>query len=391
VKLLKYLLILFLIPKADYSSAQNEIQFQDIFLQQAIKKSGTTGKLVFFMGFTSWCPHCKKMKESVFTDSTVAHYYNAHFICVMQDLEQGEGPTLSKRFNVQSYPTFVFLDSTGQRLFQVVGELDAPTMIQMGKDAQTLQKQLPYLQNQFEQNVGDTAKAIAYLQALNHGRLPTQPVVEKFFATKKEDEMINYPSWRILNMGVSDLSSPEFQFIIDHQKEYGEIVTPQRVQRKIFRTVVYNLQQPADKNDTIGYFKLRTVASGFHNTQVDSAIFNYDLQLDEVNNKWESYRITAMKSTQLYEWNDYVQLRHIADIFNKHISDVNALKTAAIWAKRSSELKSEYSNTLLYAQLLEKSGDRAGAKEAAQKAVSLAAVTNSSHAEADQLIQRVNQ
>ncbi len=371
-----------------FSHAQTGIQFQDIFLQQALKKSGATGKIVFFMGFTTWCPHCKKMKESVFTDSGVANYYNAHFICVMQDMESGEGPTLSKRFGVQSYPTFVFLDSTGQRLFQVAGELDVSTMMLMAHDAQTPAKQMPYLQKQFEKNPADTAAAIPYLQSLTRARLPTQAVANSFFETKKENELMNYPSWRVLNMGVSDISSPEFQFIIDHQKQYGEIVSPQRVQRKIYRTTAYNLQQPADKNDTTEYFRLRTIASTFHNTQVDSLVFNYDLQLYDLNNQWSRYEATALKGTFTYEWNDYSQLKHIADIFFKRVTNPPSLKEATKWAERSTELKPEYGNTLLYAQLLDKTGEKNESKKVAQDAIDIASKTNSNHTEADQILQR---
>jgi len=187
---------------------------------------------------------------------------------------------------------------------------------------------------------------------------------------------------------VSDISSQEFRFIIDHQKQYGDIVSPQRVQRKIYRTAAYNLQQPADKNDTTEYFRLRAIASAFHNTQVDSLIFNYDLQLYDLNNQWSRYETTAIKGTSTYEWNDYSQLKHIADIFSKRVTNPSSLKEAATWAKRSAELKPEYGNTLLYAQLLEKTGEKNNAKKVAHDAVDIASKINSNHAEADQILQR---
>lgn len=388
---MKSKLILFFLMLSGISHAQFKIDFLDLSLQDAISKSASVGKPVFFMGFASWCPHCKKMKETIFTDSAVADFYNSHYVCVEQDMEQGEGPELAQKYSVHSYPTFVFLNGTGQRIFQSVGELDSATFMTIGKAVLNPQKQLPYLQQQFEQNVGDTAKAIPYLQALNRGQLPTQEIAQRFFATKTEKQMLNYECWRVLNLGVSDISSPEFKFIVDHQKDYGEIISPQRVQRKIFRTIAYNIQPLADKNDTAQYFALRKVAASFHNSQVDSLIFNLDLQLFEVNNQWSSYQQTAMQGTQRFEWNDYAQLQHISDMFLKSTTDAGALSAAATWAKRSSDLQPQYANLLLCAKLLEKTGDKTGAQAAAQKAIDLAAKTNSNHAEADLLIKRVSQ
>lgn len=371
--------------------AQYNIQFRDITLSQAVELSAKENKPVFFMGFANWCQHCKNMKETVFTDSSVATFYNEHFICIHQDMEEGAGPSLKDRFGVRAFPAFVFLDGTGARIYQVVGELDKKDCLFMASNALNPQKHLNYLQDQFDQNPGDTARAVPLLQALNRAQLPTQEIAQKFFAAKSEKEMLNYPCWRVLNMGVSDITSKEFQFIVDHQKEYGELVSPQRVQRKIFRTTAYNFEQPVNNNDTVRYRQLKKVAVSFHNTRVDSLIFNYDLQLFELSNNWTAYQKEAVQGTQLFEWDDYVQLRHIADIFYKHVTDADALKTAATWAKRSGELKPEYGNTLLCAQLYEKSGNKSEAKKAAQDAVDIATRLSLNHAEADQLLQRVSQ
>jgi hypothetical protein len=161
------------------------------------------------------------------------------------------------------------------------------------------------------------------------------------------------------------------------------------VERKIFRTAAYNLQPLANSNDTIAYFQKRNLISGLNIRPLDSLIFNLDLMLYENNKRWSSYQSTALEHTQDFEWTDYSQLQHIATQFFKYSNDVNALKRAAVWAKRSAELKAEYGNTLLYAQLLEKTGDASGAKQAAQQAKQMAAVTNAPTTEADQLLQRL--
>src|SRR4051812_2111412 len=109
-QLLIYLMFACLIPAA--SPAQSNIIFREITLPEAFTASKNENKPIFFMGFMSWCEHCKKMKELVFTDSAVAAFYNARFICIHKDLEKGEGLQLRRTYSITSYPTFIFLDST---------------------------------------------------------------------------------------------------------------------------------------------------------------------------------------------------------------------------------------------------------------------------------------
>src|SRR6185295_12696497 len=252
------------------SSAQNNIHFQDITLKEALAESRSENKPVFFMGFASWCEHCKNMKETVFTQDSVADFYNTHFICMMMDMEKGEGVALAKKFYVTSFPTFVFLDSSGTVLYQVAGELGAGDFIREGKNSFNRNLQLPYLREQFEANTSDTDKCLKYLFALNHARMPTMKVAHIYFASQNNNPPFTLMNWRILNAGISDIQTPEFRYILDHQKEFSTVMTPAKVERKIFRTAAYNLQPLANSNDTSGYFEKRNLVTGLHIRSLDS-------------------------------------------------------------------------------------------------------------------------
>ena len=106
-------------------------------------------------------------------------------------------------------------------------------------------------------------------------------------------------------------------------------------------------------------------------------------------NDYNKYSQTALAGTRKYSWNDYSQLRHIADVFLKQFSDTASLNEAAAWASRSAELQPEYGNTLLYAKLLERTGNQAGARLVAEKAVTIASRSNANTTEATQLLDRI--
>ena len=141
--------------------AQTNIGFRDISLPQALEQSRLEQKPVFLWAFAFWCPHCNKMKEEVFTDAAVADFYNSHFICIKQDMEKGDGIALHSRFNITSYPTFIFLDAAGTTIYRVTGEFNVQSFITNGTNATIKEKQLPYLAQQFKSDTADVDKGYA--------------------------------------------------------------------------------------------------------------------------------------------------------------------------------------------------------------------------------------
>lgn len=83
--------------------------------------------------YTTWCGPCRYMSANVFTDQSVAEYYNAHFINLKMDMERGEGPTLSRRYSVMGYPTLLFINSNGEVKKRVMGGKKAAEFIALGQ------------------------------------------------------------------------------------------------------------------------------------------------------------------------------------------------------------------------------------------------------------------
>ncbi len=371
--------------------AQNGVNFQEITLSEAFVKSKTENKPVFFFGFASWCTHSKKMREEVFTDSVVASFYNTHFICIRQDLEKGEGVELHKKFNVKSYPTFIFLNPDGTTLYRMGGESTSSEFIEHAKNALIKENQLPYLEKQFESNIGDSTRCYAYLVALKRGSLDFDDMLQKYLNTKSETQLLTPLNWKILSNGVTDIHSKYFQFILDHKKDYSLLASLTRVQRKIFYTIKQQLDIAADANDTTTYAGLRTIATSLQNPQVDSLVFTIDLKLFEYNKNWSSYVSTTVQNVKIYVWNSYSQLQNIADIYLKNIMDTVALTQASHWAKRSLELNDSYGGYILAAKLFLKSGDNLNAKKYAQQGKDLAMKYGWNFSEADLLLKELKQ
>jgi len=73
------------------------------------------------------------MKANVFTDSDVADFYNASFINVSLDAEQGIGLGLAKKYKVSAYPSFLFFNSDGSFSAQTAGYQNSDKFLKLGK------------------------------------------------------------------------------------------------------------------------------------------------------------------------------------------------------------------------------------------------------------------
>jgi len=215
-KSFKYIVFLLFLIYTQITLSQSAISFSENGLKPALEKAKTENKPVLLWCYATWCPHCKTMKAGVFIDQAVADYFNRTFICTSQDMEKGEGIELNKELKIISYPTFVFYDPTGTIIYRVEGELKSNVFIQEGKNALTQKRQLPYLKLQFEKDVSNSSNCFEYLRALKKGGLDVSTVINQYFATQSDKQLLSEVNWRIISNGVSDINSREMKFVISH-------------------------------------------------------------------------------------------------------------------------------------------------------------------------------
>ncbi|RKD92546.1 DPP IV N-terminal domain-containing protein [Mangrovibacterium diazotrophicum] len=116
--------------------AQNrEVNFQHSTLDEALQQAREQDKLIFIDCYTSWCGPCKMMAKTVFTLDSVADFVNQSFIPLKLDMEVGEGPEVGKRYAVQAYPTYLFLNGKGELIYKFVGGMKGDRFIDSARVA----------------------------------------------------------------------------------------------------------------------------------------------------------------------------------------------------------------------------------------------------------------
>ena len=389
-KSFKYIVFLLFLIYTQITLSQSAISFSETGLKPALEKAKTENKPVLLWCYATWCPHCKTMKAGVFIDQAVADYFNRTFICTSQDMEKGEGIELNKELKITSYPTFVFYDPTGTIIYRVEGELKSNVFIQEGKNALTQKRQLPYLKLQFEKDVSNSSNCFEYLRALKKGGLDVSTVINQYFATQSDKQLLSEVNWRIISNGVSDINSREMKFVISHQEEFSSITSPARVKRKLDYMVKELLNPLVETTDTANYLINRKLAAQIHSYSTDSLIFCFDLRILALTKNWNAYRNTCQQSTKAFAWNNRTQLNEIAGNFLNNITDAKALSLAELWAQRSLALDEEYDTYLLCSKIYKKLNNTKDAIKMASKGRELSAKFGWEGVEAEKLLKELN-
>jgi thioredoxin 1 len=104
---------------------------------EALSKAKAENKLVFMDAYTSWCGPCKMMKQNTFPDAMVGKVFNEKYVSVAIDMEAGEGIELAQKYQVQGYPTLLFLDAEGNIIKNELGYRDPAGLIALSNDIAT--------------------------------------------------------------------------------------------------------------------------------------------------------------------------------------------------------------------------------------------------------------
>ena len=351
------------------------ITFIDKPWSELLDQAKTQNKMIFLDGFASWCGPCKWMAANMFTNDTIADYYNKTFICAHYDMEKGEGVNLAQLYQIKAYPTLLFISKDGAMVHKRVG---APQKVhdylEMGKIALTPGEGYADCTKKFQEGNRDPEFIMKYLDRMQGAYMPVNEPLQQYFATQKESELLNRANWEMMYQFLTDMDSREFAYLLKHQKEYEKLYSRDSVNSKIFNVYMQALSSISRNRsfteENYNLLKQKIRASGY--AEAEKVIFSADLNLYQMKGNVDKFIETAYSGTTIYYPNDYMMLNSMAWNFFQIATEKKNLEKASEWAKRSISLKSTPENNDTYANLMFKLGNKTEAVKYEKSAIELA-------------------
>ena len=358
------------------------IEFYRGNFENAKNEAKNTNKLIFMDGYAVWCGPCKKMDKEVFTNDSVADFYNKNFLNIKMDMESEEGKKIKKLFSIGAYPTFLYINGEGKLLHKGVGWMKSPEFIKLGKEASDPKTQLATFNEKYEEGNRDGEFIYKYLKKLDGASISYEYISKDYFKTQKDEDLNSRVNWNILfiNKNNTDINSETFNYLIKNKIKFDEIYTSDSVDEKIFNAYSSNFNNILYKksfNDSI-YQEWKNKIKEQNFSRVDGVLLEADLQYNEKIKNWEKYANSAILLIDKHNRNYSAdKLNDVAWTFFKNVKNKDHLEKALNWSENSVKIADNPNNNDTYACLLYVLGDTAKAMQIEERAIKLAKETNS--------------
>ncbi len=244
-------------------NAQEGIKFnQTKTWKESTEAATKTGKLIFVDCYTDWCGPCKWMDQNAFTDAKVAAFYNENFINAKIDMEKGEGIELRKKYGVQSFPTFLFINGKGEVVHRTGSRMPIEEFLEEGRKAADPKKNLSYLNKRYEEGARDLPFLLDYYLVLNKSdRTNAEKIGRDIVSGISAAELGTELGWKVIKALAKNESDKLGAHFMANENAYNKWSTAEerdQLKDRLITYTIYGLMRGSSEQafmDKLAYFK----------------------------------------------------------------------------------------------------------------------------------------
>ena len=216
-----------------YCLAQEGTNFEDLTFKEALAKSKDSGKKLFIDCYTKTCGPCKYMVKFIFPLKECGDYFNSNYVCIMKDMEEGEGIDIAQKYNVRIYPTYLILNHDGTVYCRLDGgAVSSPKedFVQKVKDA----IELAEANRKYAAGERDKAFLEKYISILQtHDKKQLQSVMSETMIQLGVNKLCEPENWTLIKTEVNNVDTPLFRYLVENRAAFCKQLGQQEVENKI--------------------------------------------------------------------------------------------------------------------------------------------------------------
>ncbi len=369
-------------------SASDGIQFEQGSWEAILAKAKAEDKIIFLDAYASWCGPCKMMDRDVFSQKEAAKFYNKHFINARIDMEKGEGKTLSDKYEVQAYPSLLFIDGSGELVHRAVGYHDVEAFIELGERALDPSLRLSGMAARYAKGERSPEFLYDYAMASRAAMSPHAEAITKAYL-KAQRNWGDAATMQLIFETAETAESELFDFILERRADfellYGEQAVAYRIQELIFNSL-----EPDDTEEET-FAKVDKLFQRAYPEDAARISTSFRMNYYRMARQMGKFVETALDYYENYDEGGSEELNYAAWSFYLYVDEPEMLEKALEWAKRSVAMEDGYANNDTLAALYYKLGRKKEAIKAAEHAIELAKAEGSDYSETEQLLEMIRE
>ena len=368
MKKLNILALLCLISIGLMAQGSDGIAFKKDDWSSILAQAKAEDKLIFVDAFTTWCGPCKKMDRDVFPQMEVGSFYNAMFINVKMDMEKGQGIKLARDYNVNAFPTFLFIDGDGKIMHRTAGFHDVNEFLALGNEAVDPSGRL----SSFEKQYQDGDRSPEFLKKYTKIRYDIADGSHDDIALeylKTQDDWGTEENQEFLFSNIVDANSELFDYLLANKKSFAAMYGQNAVMSKVQEVIYGSIE---DTKDDSGLAQIERLFKKAYPDRAEQMTSRFSMTYYRQAGDREKYMDAAKVYYKKYKADDQAELNEAAWTFFRITKDKGRLKQAVKLAKKSIKLNSNYYNNDTLAHLYHALGKKRKAIKTANKAIAIA-------------------
>ncbi len=380
-------------------------------------------KIIFIDVYTAWCGPCKAMDKKTFKEAEVAQYFNQTFVNVKLDAEKGEGVELSKKYKVNSFPSYLFVNEKGELLATFGGFMKAEAFLKKTKETLKTIQTLASLEQAYQAGKREPEFLATYTLALKEAGKSFVDTFDQYWQarnkpTEPTEKDLNL-AYQLINdrqRGLIDYESALMQTCLQNREALYKLHEEDSVKDAIKDILKDNVRHYTRQKDEKRFEEIlkileaqETKKNGFKYEEQQ-----YRLDFYKQSEQWERYFPVAIETNKGYEKQyslksiasmdsmtknimKYMKENKMADVledldlkeismkghavrtltefawdFHDHTENPAYLQEALKWSAHALMLEENTETLTIQAHLLAKNNQRKEASKLAKKATNVA-------------------
>ncbi len=342
-------------------------------------------KLIFVDAYTTWCGPCKKMDRDVFAQMEVGSFYNAMFINVKMDMEKGQGIKLARDYNVNAYPTFLFIDGDGKIMHRTAGFHDVNQFLALGNEAIDPSGRL----SSFEKQYQDGDRSPEFLKKYTKIRYDIADGSHDDIALeylKTQEDWGTEENQEFLFSNIVDANSELFDYLLANKKSFSDMYGQNAVMSKVQQVIYSSIE---DTKDDSGLAQIERLFQKAYPDRAEQMTARFSMTYYRQAGDREKYMDAAKAYYKKYNADDQAELNEAAWTFYRITKDKSRLKEAVKLAKKSIKIDNNYYNNDTLAHLYQGLGKKRKAIKTANKAIAIAEKESIDYGPTKELLEQI--